>query len=242
MSLLRQNTNSIKDVNPTNENWILIVRVIRMWFVSNFKKTKFSLSMEMGHTIHFGTKVTSLSNDLVSTATPQYNPMFVLRAPDFDTDYLVVTGVGIERELNRTCSSTKLNVISIKVDGMIETTNSPIQGLSQLFDSGKQNVEDEFIHLIPRNTIQGQKDCKEYKLKVRVIDDTNSTTFILFDKDATKDLFNKFSNEAAELQSQTDDSRSDILLSVEVVASVLKRYFASPSHTPDDDIPLRNGI
>jgi len=45
---------------------------------------------------------------------------------------------------------------------MIETTNSPIQGLSQLFDSGKQNVEDEFIHLIPRNTIQGLKDCKEY--------------------------------------------------------------------------------
>jgi len=55
-------------------------------------------------------------------------------------------------------------------------------------------------------------------------------------------LFNKFSNEAAKLQSQTDDSMSDILLSVEMVASVLKRYFASPSHTPDDDIPLRIGI
>ncbi|XP_068483123.1 uncharacterized protein [Phaseolus vulgaris] len=50
--------------------------------------------------------------DLVSCAIPQYTPMSVLRAPGFDTDYLVdvieiLTGVGTERELNRTGSSTK---------------------------------------------------------------------------------------------------------------------------------------
>jgi len=44
---------------------------------------------------------------------------------------------------------------------MIESTNSPTQGLNQLCDSGKQNVEDEFLSLINRNTIQGLKDCKE---------------------------------------------------------------------------------
>jgi len=73
--------------------------------------------------------------------------MSVLRAFDFDIDYLVgkfsycglssiylfpsvlksfffvtnvigiLTGVGIERELNRTGSSTKLNIISIEADG-----------------------------------------------------------------------------------------------------------------------------
>jgi len=46
----------------------------------------------------------------------------------------------------------------------MENTDSPTQGLSQLCDSGKQNVNDEFIHLIPRNTIQGLKDCKEVSL------------------------------------------------------------------------------
>jgi len=44
---------------------------------------------------------------------------------------------------------------------MMENTDSPTQGLSQLCDSAKQNVDDEFIHFIPRNTIQGRKDCKE---------------------------------------------------------------------------------
>ena len=47
MSMLRQNTNSVKDVNPKTENWILIARVIHLWFASDFKKTKFPFSMEM---------------------------------------------------------------------------------------------------------------------------------------------------------------------------------------------------
>jgi len=47
---------------------------------------------------------------------------------------------------------------------MIESTNSPTQGLSQLCDSGKQNVEDEFISFIHKNTIQGLKDYKEVLL------------------------------------------------------------------------------
>ena len=32
---------------------------------------------------------TCVGNDLVSCAIPQYTPMSVLRAPGFDTDYLV---------------------------------------------------------------------------------------------------------------------------------------------------------
>ncbi|ESW21756.1 hypothetical protein PHAVU_005G096800 [Phaseolus vulgaris] len=383
----------------------------------------------------FGTKVTCVGNDLVSCPKPHYTPIFVLKASGFDTDYLVdvigiLTGVGTERELNRSSSTTKLNAISIEADGyriectlfgnyvdelntfissgdvenivirvhfakvflqncldctkiiyndkskdatelkkmMIESTDSPTQGLSQLCDSGKQNVEDEFISFIHRNTIQGLKDCKKestfvilatikhivadddwwyttclcgkavypdskmffcekcnkhvikvqqrYKLKLRVIDETNSTTFVLFDRDATTlinkscaelfeshdknvdsgvlpkdfdllidkvvlfkvgcvkyqylrfdqsfrvkkvciddstiqrfcegrvenvDLFNKFSTEAADLQSKTIDLGSDSVLgtATELVAPRVTTDFASPAHTPDDDIPLR---
>ena len=37
----------------------------------------------------FGTKVTSVGNDLVSCPKPHYTPISVLKAPGFDTDYLV---------------------------------------------------------------------------------------------------------------------------------------------------------
>jgi len=47
MYVLRKITNSIKDVNPESENWVLIASVIHLWFVSDFRKTKFPFSMEM---------------------------------------------------------------------------------------------------------------------------------------------------------------------------------------------------
>ncbi|XP_068492261.1 uncharacterized protein [Phaseolus vulgaris] len=296
MSVSRQNTNCVKDVNPQSENWILIARVICLWFVSDFKKTKFPFSMEMviqdkdGSRIHvsvrrtliykfqndifedkvysfnffsvstnsgsyrttchqykinfqFGTKVTSVGNDLVSCPKPHYTPISVLKASDVIG---ILTGVGTERELNRSGSTTKLNAISIEADGyrikctlfgnyvdelnaflssgelenivisvhfakrrMIESTDSPTHGLSQLCDFGKQNVEDEFISFIHRNTIQGLKDFKEvllmFKLKLRVIDETDSTTFVLFDKDATT-LINKSCAELFESHDKNDDS------------------------------------
>ncbi|XP_068497907.1 uncharacterized protein [Phaseolus vulgaris] len=340
MSVSRQNTNCVKDVNPQSENWILIARVICLWFVSDFMKTKFPFSMEMviqdkdGDRIHvsvrrtliykfqndifedkvysfnffsvstnsgsyrttchqykinfqFGTKVTSVGNDLISLDMFLNEYVF--------TDVIgILTGMGTERELNRSGSTIKLNVISIEADGyhiectlfgnyvdelnaflssgelenivisvhfaktrMIESTDSPTQGLSQLCDSGKQNVEDEFISFIHRNTIQGPKDCKEestfvilatikhivadvnwwyraclcgkvvypdskmffcekcnkhvikvqqrYKLKLRVIDETDSTTFVLFDRDATT-LINKSCTELFETHDKNGDS------------------------------------
>jgi len=47
MSRFSQPTNSTKDVNPKNGNYILIARVIHLWFFVDFKKTKFPFSMEM---------------------------------------------------------------------------------------------------------------------------------------------------------------------------------------------------
>ena len=49
MSVLRQNTNCVKDVNPQSENWILIARVIRLWFVSD-QDNKVSILHGNGHT------------------------------------------------------------------------------------------------------------------------------------------------------------------------------------------------
>ena len=53
-----------------------------------------------------------------------------------------------------------------------------------------------------------------------------------------QDLFNKFSNEVVDLQSKIVDLGSDSLLPTKVVVPRLIRDFASPAHTPNDDIPL----
>ncbi|XP_027905828.1 uncharacterized protein LOC114165385 [Vigna unguiculata] len=125
---------------------------------------------------------------------------------------------------------------------MFENNESPSQGLMQLSQSSKNTVEEDFLTLTPRTTIQGLKDCKEvttyilfgtikhilgdddwwyttcvcnkavypnskmffcekcnkhvikffprYRIKIRVIDSSDSTTFVLFDRDATT-LFKK---------------------------------------------------
>jgi len=44
---------------------------------------------------------------------------------------------------------------------MLETMESPSQGLSQLCESSKQTPEDEFLQTTTRNTIAGLKDCRE---------------------------------------------------------------------------------
>ncbi|XP_068498023.1 uncharacterized protein [Phaseolus vulgaris] len=84
---------------------------------------------------------------------------------------------------------------------------SPSQGLSQLCESSKQTPKDEFLQTTTRNTITGLKDCRElnvnpfivlatikhvvddndwwYKVQLRVIDDTDFTTFMLFDREAS---------------------------------------------------------
>ncbi|XP_068504616.1 uncharacterized protein [Phaseolus vulgaris] len=181
MYVLRKITNSIKDVNLKSENWVLIASVIRLWFVSDFRKTKFPFSMEMviqdkdGDKIHVSDLIEQpvISTKLISNlelSTPQY----VIG---------ILTGVDTERELNIIGSSTKLNVISIEVDGfLMECTlfGNYFDELNAFLSCGElQNV-----------VISVHFAKTRYKLKVRVIDDTDSTTFVLFDRDATT-LINK---------------------------------------------------
>ncbi|QCE15807.1 Nucleic acid-binding [Vigna unguiculata] len=108
---------------------------------------------------------------------------------------------------------------------MWDNTESPSQALTQLSASSKVSLEDDFIKLHPRSSIEGLKDFKQestfvvkatikhvldhddwwyttcicnkacnkhvikvtprFKLKLRVIDATDSTTFVVFDRDAS---------------------------------------------------------
>jgi len=47
---------------------------------------------------------------------------------------------------------------------MFENNESPSQGLTQLSQSSKNTVEEDFLTLTPRATIQGLKDCKEVRI------------------------------------------------------------------------------
>ncbi|XP_027906001.1 replication factor A protein 1-like, partial [Vigna unguiculata] len=369
LSELQKQTQNVSQVTPEKENWNIIVRVIRSWFVPDFTKQRCPFSMELviqdkeGSKIHasirrtliykfqtkisegdvyaiqnfsvapnsgiyrtthhpykinfqFGTKVSLLDGNLVPDVKPQYTPLSLLTTTRFDTDYLVdvlglLVGVGTERELQVDGKTTKLNVIAIEADGfriectlfgiyvdelnvflssgevqncaisiefakvktfqdkvqlqnckfctrikynvnfkeaselksrMIENNESPSQGLTQLSQTSKNTVEEDFLTVTPRTTIQGLKDCKEvatfilfgtinhildeddwwytacvcnkvvypdskmffcekcnkhvikvfprYRIKVRVIDSSDSITFVLFDRDATT-LFKK---------------------------------------------------
>jgi len=47
---------------------------------------------------------------------------------------------------------------------MFENNESPSQGLTQLSQSSKNTMEEDFLTLTPRTTIQGLKDCKEVRI------------------------------------------------------------------------------
>ncbi|QCD89601.1 Nucleic acid-binding [Vigna unguiculata] len=98
---------------------------------------------------------------------------------------------------------------------MWDSTESPSQPLTQLGQSSKVSLEEDFIKLHPRCSIEGLKDFKQestfvvkaiikhvldhddwwytacicnkavFKLRLCVIDATDSTTFVVFDRDAS---------------------------------------------------------
>ncbi|XP_027927586.1 uncharacterized protein LOC114184476 [Vigna unguiculata] len=174
----------------------------------------------------FGTKVNLVESTLVPNISTAYTPFSTIKAPGFDIDYLVnvigkFTSVGTERELEKSGKKTKMNVILIESDGMWDSTESLSQPLTQLGQSSKVSLEEDFIKLHPRCSIEGLKDFKQestfvvkatikhvldhddwwytacicnkavysdskmFKLTLRVIDATDSTTFVVFDRDNT---------------------------------------------------------
>ncbi|XP_027941143.1 uncharacterized protein LOC114194940 [Vigna unguiculata] len=128
----------------------------------------------------FGTKVTLLDAKLVPDIKHDYIPLSVLSSIEFDQDYLVnilrvLVGVGTERELQVDENKTKLNVIAIESDGFrIECT---------LFGT----YVDKLNGFLSIGEVQNVVISIEFA-KVKSFQD--STTFVLFDGDATA-LINK---------------------------------------------------
>jgi hypothetical protein len=52
---------AISEISPAKENWNLIVRVVRLWYVKDMAKDKLPFSMEM---VLMDSKVRKIVNDL----------------------------------------------------------------------------------------------------------------------------------------------------------------------------------
>ncbi|QCE13440.1 replication factor A1 [Vigna unguiculata] len=208
MSVIQKHTHSLQELNPEKESWNILARVVRLWFVEDYTKGKTPFSMEI-----------------------------VLQ----------------DQEIIFNCDgedATKLKKM------MWDNTESPSQALTQLSASSKVSLEDDFIKLHPRSSIEGLKDFKQvqifvsitfvvkatikhvldhddwwytacicnkavypdskmffcekcnkhvikvtprFKLKLRVIDSTDSTTFVVFDRDASA-MLKKSCSDILELQ------------------------------------------
>ncbi|QCD87498.1 replication factor A1 [Vigna unguiculata] len=177
MSVIQKHTHSLQELNPEKESWNILARVVRLWFVEDYTKGKTPFSMEI-----------------------------VLQ----------------DQEIIFNCDgedATKLKKM------MWDNTESPSQALTQLCASSKVSLEDDFIKLHPRSSIEVKATIKHvldhddwwytacicnkavypdskmffcekcnkhvikvtprFKLKLRVIDATDSTTFVVFDRDAS---------------------------------------------------------
>jgi len=47
MSVIQKHTHSLQELNPEKENWNIIARVVRLWFVEDCTKGKSPFSMEI---------------------------------------------------------------------------------------------------------------------------------------------------------------------------------------------------
>ncbi|XP_027915038.1 uncharacterized protein LOC114174397 [Vigna unguiculata] len=110
MSGLQKQTQSLQELNPEKESWNIVARVVRLWFVKDYTKGKSPFFMEIVLQDKEGVLIHATAYTLFST----------IKAPGFDTDYLVnVIGMftGTERELEKGGKKTKMNVILIESDG-----------------------------------------------------------------------------------------------------------------------------
>ncbi|KAG4924732.1 hypothetical protein JHK87_050272 [Glycine soja] len=143
----------------------------------------------------YSTKVALVDNASIPNSMYDFVPIRDIVCGGYDTDYLVVM-------FNVECEEVK--------ELATRMLESPSQGLSQLIDSTELRMSEDFLHNTPWQTIGALKDCFEdtcfavfgtvkhvvddeewwYCIKVRVIDESDSATFVIFDRDATI-LFSK---------------------------------------------------
>ncbi|QCE06120.1 Replication factor A [Vigna unguiculata] len=193
MSGLQKQTQSLQELNPEKESWNIVARVVRLWFVKDYTKGKSPFFMEI-----------------------------VLQDKEIFQDK-----VSIQNCMN--CTRIIFNCDgedAMKLKKMMwDSTESPSQPLTQLGQSSKVSLEEDFTKLHPRCSIEVKATIKHvldhddwwytacicnkvvyldskmffcekcnkhfikvtprFKLRLRVIDATDSTTFVVFDRDAS---------------------------------------------------------
>ncbi|KAG5026748.1 hypothetical protein JHK82_022639 [Glycine max] len=176
-----------------------MVRVVCLWMVSNVsthKQTyasKIPLSMEMvrvdskGDRIHGFVKRTLIYKFEKSLQEGKVYSVQFFGVTD-------IGGVGTERENEKNGRRTRMNVIQIEDDEFsIECTlcGPFVDELNAFLASGEvKDVVTKYI--FPSTRVVFNAECEEvkelatrYRIKIRVIDESDSITFVIFDRDAT---------------------------------------------------------
>ncbi|KAK2362760.1 replication protein A 70 kDa DNA-binding subunit E [Trifolium repens] len=115
---------SISDISPAKENWNLIVRVVRLWYVKNTVKDKLPFSIEMVLMDSKGDRIHATLSG--SRYVPQN--LYLINHPAeifsgrYDTNYLVdlmgmLTAVDVEKTYQRNGAQSKNVVIELDHDG-----------------------------------------------------------------------------------------------------------------------------
>ncbi|KAK2359763.1 replication factor A protein [Trifolium repens] len=115
---------SISDISPAKENWNLIVRVVRLWYVKNTVKDKLPFSIEM---VLMDSKADRIHATLSGSRYVPQNLYLISHPAEifsgrYDTDYLVdlmgmLTAVDVEKTYQRNGAQSKNVVIELDHDG-----------------------------------------------------------------------------------------------------------------------------
>ncbi|QCD86684.1 hypothetical protein DEO72_LG3g1209 [Vigna unguiculata] len=209
LSEVQTKRHNVSEVTLAKENWNIIVKVIRSWFVPDFSKQRYPFSMEMfentespsqgltqlsqssKHSLKDEFLSLTLRNDIqglkdckqVTTYVVFGTIKYIITEEDWwytscvcnkvvypDSNMFfcekcnskdIYAGNGeFSREKERIIKDSYVDVAEITCK-MFENTESPSQGLTQLSQSSKHSLKDEFLSLTLRNDIQGLKDCKQ---------------------------------------------------------------------------------
>ncbi|QCD77262.1 hypothetical protein DEO72_LG1g884 [Vigna unguiculata] len=152
---------SVSEVSPQKENWNIIARVIRSWFVPDFTKQRCPFSMEFVIQDKETSKNT-VEEDFL-TLTPR----------------TAIQGLKDCKEVTTYILFGTIKHILVDDDWWYTACvcNKAVYPDSKMFFCEKCNKH--VIKVFPR-----------YRIKIRVIDSSDSTTFVLFDRDTTT-LFKK---------------------------------------------------
>ncbi|XP_061344002.1 uncharacterized protein LOC133289977 [Gastrolobium bilobum] len=165
----------LKDVNPAKEDWRIKVKVVRAWKIPNFRRIDFDDNVEM-----------VLLDEQVGITNTKYTTRIVmdLKVPDIVEFKKCLSADGVESSLRMTQLSTQSSY-SFENDFLRETKKKSISDVK---------LCGEVTTCITYGTIK----AIESKVQVRVVDNTDSASFLMFDRDCVS-LLGMSADELCEL-------------------------------------------